>query len=373
MMAPAGLRRVAVILPPREGFGPQSAGAIALLQARLATPDPAGPAAFAVTIVGAPQAGAIFPLPYQAAAPGWSPWGADAAYAAAVGRVLRRLKPELVEVHNRPDLARRLCRHHPAGRIALFLHNDPRGMRGAKSPAARAALSRRLGAVVCVSRFLAACWGEGAPDLPTPRILPNCLDLGALPPARPPAERDRLLLFSGRVVADKGADSFVRACAQALPQLPGWRAMMIGADRFRADSPETRFTAGLRPLAEAAGISWAGYKDHAFVTSALATAAIAVVPSRWQEPFGLAALEAMAGGAALVASDRGGLAELVQGASVVIDPDDVSDVAAALVALARDPARRAALSQAGLERARAYDLPEARRRLNALRMELLTS
>jgi UDP-glucose:(glucosyl)LPS alpha-1,2-glucosyltransferase len=188
-----------------------------------------------------------------------------------------------------------------------------------------------------------------------------------------PEAREPVILFAGRVVADKGADSFVHACAAALPELTGWRAVLIGADRFRPDSPPTPFTESLRPIAERAGIEQQGFQDHLSVMAALSRAAIAVVPSRWQEPFGLAALEAMAAGAALVASRRGGLAELVDGASVAIDPDDVSGIAAALVDLARDPARRAALSEAGLARARAYDLPEARQRLDALRMELLTS
>ncbi len=287
------------------------------------------------------------------------PWGPDARYAAAVARALRALQPDLIEVHNRPDLAWRLSRHCPAQRILLFLHNDPRGMRGAKSPTARARLSRALGAVVCVSRFLAGAWMEGQDGAgPAPRVLPNCLDIGAVPPPAPAAARDPVILFAGRVVADKGADSFVRACAAALPAFPGWRAVMIGADRFRPDSPDTPFTEALRPLAEAAGVTWLGFRDHGSVMEAISRAAIAVVPSRWQEPFGLTALEAMAAGAALISSRRGGLAELVDGASVAIDPDDVSGMSAALIDLARDPARRACLSEAGLARARAYDLPE---------------
>jgi glycosyltransferase involved in cell wall biosynthesis len=349
-----------------------------LLQARLAASGPAPPDAarlstFEVTVVGVPQPGGTFPLPYQPVHEMWSPWGADARYAAAITRALHCLRPDLIEVHNRPDLARRLARHFPARRMALFLHNDPRSMRGAKSPKARAALSRSLGAVVCVSQFLADAWTEGAAHITQPRVLPNCLDLASLPLAVAAEAREPVILFAGRVVADKGADSFVRACAAALPALPGWRAVMIGADRFRVDSPETPFTEILRPEADRAGIERRGYQDHVAVMAALSRAAIAVVPSRWQEPFGLAALEAMAAGAALVASRRGGLAGLVDGASVAIDPDDVSGVAAALVELARDPVRRAALSAAGLARARDYDLPEARRRLDALRMELLTS
>lgn len=368
--------RVAAILPPREGFGPHSAGAIALLQARLTEERPGlAASAFATTIIGA-QAGSepLFPRPYRAVRQGWWPIGGDRRYAAGVGQALRALRPALIEVHNRPDLARRLAGRFPARRIALFLHNDPRGMRGAARAAERAALSAGLGRVVCVSGFLADCWMEGLPaTLPRPSVLPNCLDLAALPPPLPAERRQARILFTGRLVADKGADAFVAACAAALPELPGWQAAMIGADRFRPDSPETPFIAALRPRAEAAGISLLGYRDHATVMTELSGSAIAVVPSRWQEPFGLAALEAMAAGAALVASRRGGLAELTEGVAAVIEPEDPAGMAATILSLARDPPRRAELAAAGLRRVRDYDLPAARVRLDAMRMELLSA
>jgi UDP-glucose:(glucosyl)LPS alpha-1,2-glucosyltransferase len=369
MAASVTRRRVAIVLPPREGFGPQSAGAIALLQARLAQPDAEPHSSFDLTVVGASQTRPLFPLPYQAVRDRyWAP-SSDARYAKGVRQVLAELKPDLIEVHNKPDLAARLARWFSPRRIALFLHNDPRTMRGAKSPRERADLSARLGRIVCVSSYLASCWMEGLIVARPPAVHPNCLDLPALPAL---AERDHVIVFAGRLVADKGADSFVSACALALPALPEWRAVMIGADRFRPDSPETPFTEKLRAQAEAAGIGLLGYRDHAAVMAALGRAAIAVVPSRWQEPFGLTALEAMASGAALITSRRGGLAELTEGVSLGVDPDDPAGIAEAIVALARDPRARARLAEAGFDRARAYDVPAARHRLDQLRTELLT-
>jgi UDP-glucose:(glucosyl)LPS alpha-1,2-glucosyltransferase len=369
-MAPSSARRrVAIVLPPREGFGPQSAGAIGLLQARLSRPDAAPGSPFELTVVGAAQTGPLFPAPYRAVKDRRWPLVADARYAAGVRAVLTEFEPDLIEVHNKPDLAARLARWFSPGRIALFLHNDPRGMRGARSLSARGDLSARLGRIVCVSGFIAGCWTEGLVGPRQPAVLPNCLDLPALPGT---AGRDTAIVFAGRIVADKGADSFVSACAKVLPALPGWRAVMIGADRFRPDSPETPFTRKLKAEAEAAGVILCGYRDHAGVMAALGQAAIAVVPSRWQEPFGLTALEAMASGAALIASRRGGLAELTEGVSVAIDPDDPTGMAEAILALARDPLARARLAAAGRDRASAYDVPAARRRVDQLRTELLT-
>jgi UDP-glucose:(glucosyl)LPS alpha-1,2-glucosyltransferase len=105
----------------------------------------------------------------------------------------------------------------------------------------------------------------------------------------------------------------------------------------------------------------------------MARAAIVVMPSRWQEPFGLTALEAMASGAALVCSPRGGLPEVGGNAAVYADPDDPPAVAEAIVALAADPARRAAASDAGRRRAQHFDMSDAVAMLHALRRDILAA
>ncbi len=96
-------------------------------------------------------------------------------------------------------------------------------------------------------------------------------------------------------------------------------------------------------------------------------AAIAVVPSRWAEPFGLVALEAMAHGAALVCSRRGGLPEVAGDCALYADPDEPGAFAGAILALARDEARRAALAAAARQRAEGFGTPAAADRLLALR------
>lgn len=365
---PSG-RTVAVVLPPKEGFSPGAVGAVGLLVHRLVRAGAPG------VVVGRDPGGPPFPdAPFLRAAPAWG-LGATARYARGVAARLRRLgpdpAPELAEVHNRPDVALRLCRLLPGTPVSLFLHNDPQGMRGARSPAERGALLARLARVVTASDWLRRRLLDGVSPAPTrpPAVLPNCLDLPAEAP--PASAREPVILYAGRLVADKGADLFVEACAAALPHLPGWRAEMIGADRFGPDSPETPFLRALRPRAAAAGVVLRGYRPHDAVMAAMARAAIVAVPSRWEEPFGLAALEAMACGAALVCSPRGGLPEVAGDAALYADPARPGALADALLALARDPALRAALGEAGRARARAFCAPRAARALLALRGEIL--
>jgi len=103
------------------------------------------------------------------------------------------------------------------------------------------------------------------------------------------------------------------------------------------------------------------------VTAAMAAAAIVVVPSRWAEPFGLTALEAMASGAALIAAETGGLPEVAGDAALYVPPGDAAALAAAITALATDAPRRAGLAAAGRARAALFDTQILAPRLARLR------
>jgi UDP-glucose:(glucosyl)LPS alpha-1,2-glucosyltransferase len=359
---------VATILPPHEGFGPGHAGAVGTIVHLLSRAP-----GFRPLVIGGEQSGVPFAdIPFHAVrAAVWWPGNVNIRYGVALLRTLWRTKPALIEVHNRPELALWLARRLPRTPVLLFLHNDPQAMRRAATSAERSRLLRRLARVVVVSEYLRRRLLEDIPrPARTPAVLPNAIDLSALPRPRP---RETLILFAGRVVPEKGPDVFVAACIAALPQLPGWRAELIGADRFRADSPDTAFTNSVRIDAERAGVRAIGYRDHAFVLDAMARAAIVVVPSRWQEPFGLVALEAIASGAALICSPRGALPEVAGDVALYADPDDPLDVASAIGALATDPVRRATMAEVGRARAQAFDVPVIAGRLAALRHEVLAS
>ncbi len=346
--------RIAMLLPPREGFAPDRAGAIALVVRRLAL-------ASGAFVLGAAQPGGAYPdIDYTAiAAP--PPLG----FGLAALRALRRLRPELIEVHQQPRLARILAHALPQARIMLFLHNDPQEMRGLRSAAARQRSLDLLHKTICVSAYLADRYRDGLTRTARLAVLHNPLTLADLPPRL--AQRTREILFVGRIVENKGVADFIAACAQALPALPGWSARIIGGDRFGPTSPTTPYVQTMRAQAAQAGILCTGYQPHAQVLAAMAQAALVVVPSRWPEPFGLTALEAMASGAALIASNTGGLPELVGDSGILVPPGDPARLAEAILHLARDDAARAQRAEAGLAQARLFDTPIIAARLSALR------
>jgi glycosyltransferase involved in cell wall biosynthesis len=91
-------------------------------------------------------------------------------------------------------------------------------------------------------------------------------------------------------------------------------------------------------------------------------ASVVVMPSL-DEGFGLPALEAMTIGVPVVVSSRGALPEVVGRAGLIVDPDDVDGLAAAMDRILTDPALARRCSAAGIEQARRFNWDASAARL----------
>lgn len=161
-----------------------------------------------------------------------------------------------------------------------------------------------------------------------------------------PSDPDRpwgwRLLFVGRLDRDKGADVAVNA----LRHLPDEATLSVIGPGSVAQRAE------LEDLAEAAGLSgrvFFGARPRSELASQYAAADVFLFPSRWEEPFGLTPLEAMACGTPVVATGMGGSSEyLADGRNCLLVPrDDPAAMAAAVRRLATDPTLRRAVVDAG--------------------------
>jgi glycosyltransferase involved in cell wall biosynthesis len=122
-------------------------------------------------------------------------------------------------------------------------------------------------------------------------------------------------LVVARLAPEKGVDLAIDACARAgVPLLVAGSGPEEGALRARAGSADVRFT---------------GWLDAGALRELRERAALALVPSRSPETFGLAAAEAMAAGVPVVASRIGALPELVEPDGLVA-PGDVQALADAV-------------------------------------------
>ena len=175
---------------------------------------------------------------------------------------------------------------------------------------------------------------------------------------RPEIPRDRDVIFVGRLVSDKGADLLLRALG--LLQRPGTNLTIVG------HGPEEN---ALRALADdlKVDVNFAGPLAGAELAPLLNRHEVIAVPSRWPEPFGVVALEGIAGGCIPVGSDQGGLREAIGPCGLTFPNGDVQQLANCLLELLADAALREkfrGMAPAHLDRFRASVV--ARRYLDIL-------
>lgn len=232
----------------------------------------------------------------------------------------------------------------------------------------------RASAVICVSESLAE---QTAARLSLRRrglikVVRNGVDAVGFSRSTP-MERDGALkvAFVGRMIPSKGADVLVEAVRRL--GRADIHLTLIGSSGFSATDPLTEYERRLHLAAGALGdgVTFRPFIPRADVIRALQHADVVVVPSVGPEAFALTALEGMAAGAAVVASNNDGIPESVRGVGILVRPGDPDDLAAALEALADDENLLRRTATAGEVFAREHDWAWANRQLSAALAEVL--
>jgi len=305
----------------------------------------------------------------------YAPPGPDPLTVRDLRRVIRERRPDVVHAHNwlahsylplerRGDAAFVLSLHDyslvcatkrffyrgevcsgPAARKCLAHAIEHYGaakgtMTAAGTRLGDSRLRRRVDMFLPVSEAVRDLSGIG-PELPH-RVVPNFI--GELPP--PPPASDPLLaalperpflLYFGDVTEDKGA----RLLVEAYAGLEGPPPLVLAGRRLIDDLPAVPGVHAVGPL------------PHPLAIEALRRSLLAVVPSLLPESFGIVALEAAAAGKAVVASDIGGLRDVVLDGEtgLLVAPGDREGLATALAKLLHDADLRGRMGKAARGRA----------------------
>jgi histidinol-phosphate phosphatase family protein len=164
-----------------------------------------------------------------------------------------------------------------------------------------------------------------------------------------------MVLQLGRMVPRKGVETVVRALAE--PDCAGMRLRVVGGDCVPADPVRTPEIGRLMAVARECGVAdrvvFAGRQSRDDLHLWYAAADI-FVTTPWYEPFGITPLEAMACGRPVVGSAVGGVRYTVVAGrtGLLVPPKQPPALARALASLRADPARAAAMGEAGLRRVR---------------------
>lgn len=192
------------------------------------------------------------------------------------------------------------------------------------------------------------------------RMIPNGVDpalLQAVPVAagsspEPFAQKgERIILFVGRLVREKGVSTLLEAAAEIIREHPDSKWVIVGKGPMKEEWEKQAQRLGL-----AEKTLFTGFVSDDERNRLLQLAEIAVFPS-WYEPFGIVALEAMAAGTPVVVSDTGGLADVVDHEQTGLKayPGDVSSLALQMGTLLQDRGKSARLAAAAKDGISCYD------------------
>lgn len=198
-------------------------------------------------------------------------------------------------------------------------------------------------AVICSAEHSAAEQRKRFPRTPVVMIHPG-IETGALGPPREHVEAAAVRIgIVGRLQRWKRVELAIDAMAAVRTELPQARLVVMGAAEPGLDED---YPAHLRDVARGAGIAEAvDFVGHVPDAADAMAGLDLLVHCAEVEPFGLVPLEAMARGVPVVVPDEGGPRETVRDGidGVRVDPTDTAALAAAIVALGRDPALRTAM------------------------------
>jgi glycogen synthase len=167
----------------------------------------------------------------------------------------------------------------------------------------------------------------------------------------------RTVLFVGRVNRWKGVHLLMQAVPTVLRARPNTRFLVVGESPFMATHgvgmPD--YLLGLVPPEHRHAVTFLGRVPHEELVAIYRTAAVCAFPSLF-EAYGYTCIEAMAIGKAIVASDHGGMAELLDDGAcgLLFTPPDVDRLAAHLVTLLRSEDLRRDLGNRARERVRRH-------------------
>lgn len=289
---------------------------------------------------------------------------------------LIRYRPDVIHLHtasggsfvrksllfwiSRPSRVPVVIHIHGSG-IQEYYENSPRPIQAV----IRATLCRASAVIALGER-----WAARIPVIaPTARItaIPNAVRLGDRVP-QPALDEPVRVVFLGRIGDHKGTFALLDAWARLAGDLDvGGRLGSMATLTIAGDGEVERARQRVGQLHLEDTVEVHGWMSESEVGELLDHAHVLVLPSR-NEGQPMAVLEAMARGLCVVASDVGGILEMIGGGcGVIVAPDDVEAIAAALRLVVHDHSSRAQYGAAAYARAEdRFDVRAVSRQIDAL-------
>lgn len=213
-------------------------------------------------------------------------------------------KSDIIEFHNRPSYLKYLLKLENTKKV-LYFHNDPLEMNGSKTIKDRIFLLRNLSKIIFNSDWSKSRFIKNLKDVYKSSSKLIVIKQSINSKKINLRNKKKNIIFVGKLNKAKGYDIFGEAILPILDKYKNWSSTVIG------DEPREKIFFSHRRL------KILGFQNHKKVLKYLEKSSIAVVCSRWNEPFGRSSLEAASRGCAVIISDRGGLKETITDGIVV--------------------------------------------------------
>jgi len=239
---------------------------------------------------------------------------------------------DIVEIHNRP-LVFDYIKNHIDSRFILYFHNDPLSMNGSRSRSERLKLLNQVDKIIFVSK-----WVQNRFFLNLDSKLLNKTEIiyPSIHKETKIYKKKNMITFVGKLNESKGYDIYKEAVTRILNEFQDWKAFSIGDENRK------------RPIINHKNHYELGFLKHKKVLEFLNKSEIAVVPSRWEEPFGRTALESSSRACATITSNRGGLPETTDH-SIILDKLNAKILYKELKKLIINPSLRKKLQNDGFK------------------------
>ena len=218
----------------------------------------------------------------------------------------KKTPSNLIEIHNRPNYLKFLDKRLNKRNYTLFFHNDPLSMDGSKSIDERKYLLETCYRIIFNSSWSKKRFLEkmDVQHIHSDKLL-VFFQSAKKGNTKIIKKKKKWITFVGKLNKAKGYDIFAKSILNVLKKNSDWKAKVVGDEK--RENIEIKHK----------NVDVLGFLPHKEVLNLFKQTSIAVVCSRWEEPFGRTSLEAAANGCSVVISDRGGLPETVTNAIIL--------------------------------------------------------
>ena len=288
--------KISILLPYKENFSPDYPGAVSLFVYE--TSNISKFKKF-ITVFGSTQYKKKFKLNYKNIHLNNNILGSNSKnYINQFIQIEKKRKSNLIEIHNRPIYLKLLNSKLNKRNYSIFFHNDPLSMEGSKTVEEREFLIKNCYRIIFNSNWSKKRFLEGLDN----KIINSEKLLVFFQSAKKNKieiikNKKKWITFVGKLNRAKGFDIFAKSIVNVLNKNKDWKCQVVGDEKREKINLKHK------------NVNLLGFQNHNKVLKIFKQTSIAVICSRWEEPFGRTSLEASANGCAVIISNRGGLPE----------------------------------------------------------------